>query len=395
MNLKFIILILLCFKICVVHAQTKEELLKERDRLKREIELAKQSKINSIDIQKDKTMMRDMSIRNDLIEKMKKLNEQCSVSIQGGLDCPPDISRQLGKVIQEIHVLTERMQGREKWLEQLSEMSPETLIAQEQNLKKVSEMAGLAECAYSNATTISGYTNLSFSDPKFASIILDANTRLLQDKKGQGFHCELFSQDGSEKYVLSFRGTEPSLDMRDVIEDVHGNFSNTSPQTKLAIEVTQKLLDKGIKPENIQLTGHSLGGRLAAEASIKHGLVAYTFNAADISRETRSEIGINSKGNILNTISANDPLSASTFGLSNNASGGTNKGSVRSLTSEQDGLKDHVRISKSNYYSGYTNIIEEAFGNGSSEGHSISFLKSTLEQRHNDIKDKIEEKKTD
>jgi len=259
------------------------------------------------------------------------------------------------------------IEGRVEWLEKVEKMSPETLIAQEKNWGKIAEMAGLAEYSYKEKeglppdSTWKPVKNSNLSD-----IIANANTN------DAGFHCELLEKDG--KYVVSFRGTELTDIIKDGTADVTGDIYK-STQTKMAIKATKDLIAAGIDPKAIQLTGHSLGGRLAAESAIECGLVAYTFNAADISHETRSEIGINNKGNILNIVSADDPLTTSTFGL------GSSKGGIN----RQNQLKSLTPIATNEYYGGYTNVIKEAY-----TGHGITSLRQALEQRHNDIKDVLE-----
>lgn len=95
---------------------------------------------------------------------------------------------------------------------------------------------------------------------------------------------------------------------------------------------------------------------------------------------TRSEMGVINRANILNTVSVNDPVTA-IFGLGN-----SNRGSVINKTNGLFGLPtpkfDH-------YTSGYTNVIKEAYGSRAKEAHSITFLRQSIEQRHQDIKNKL------
>lgn len=268
------------------------------------------------------------------------------------------------------------IEGKIEWLEKVERMSPETLIAQEKNWGKIAEMAGLAEYSYKEKEGLPSDSSWKpVENNKFANTIANAN------KNDVGFHCELVEKD--DKYVLSFRGTELTDIIKDGATDVTGDIYK-SAQTQIAIRVTKNLIAAGIDPKDIQLTGHSLGGRLAAESAIECGLVAYTFNAADISHGTKSEIGINNKGNIINIVSANDPLTTSSVGLGS-SKGNTNAGTVRNITAQQDGQKDHIKIEKSEYMAGYTNVIKEA-----ETGHGIASLRQALEQRHKDIEDALE-----
>lgn len=89
-------------------------------------------------------------------------------------------------------------------------------------------------------------------------------------------------QNADGKYVLAFRGTEPSrqpgLDLRN---DIEGGVS-TSPQVLEAINLSTKLA-KAVGRENVDFTGHSLGGELASAGALATGGKAVTFNAAGLS----------------------------------------------------------------------------------------------------------------
>ena len=66
-------------------------------------------------------------------------------------------------------------------------------------------------------------------------------------------------QNADGKYVLAFRGTEPNRQAAlDIANDVAGGVA-TSPQVLDAINVSTKLA-KAVGRENVDFTGHSLGG---------------------------------------------------------------------------------------------------------------------------------------
>ena len=89
-------------------------------------------------------------------------------------------------------------------------------------------------------------------------------------------------QNADGKYVLAFRGTEPSRQAAlDIANDVAGGVA-TSPQVLDAINVSTKLA-KAVGRENVDFTGHSLGGELASAAALATGGAAVTFNAAGLS----------------------------------------------------------------------------------------------------------------
>ena len=89
-------------------------------------------------------------------------------------------------------------------------------------------------------------------------------------------------QNADGKYVLAFRGTEldrqPGLDLRN---DIEGAVV-TSFQVSDAIDVSTKLA-LAVGRENVDFTGHSLGGELASAGALATGGKAVTFNAAGLS----------------------------------------------------------------------------------------------------------------
>ena len=89
-------------------------------------------------------------------------------------------------------------------------------------------------------------------------------------------------QNADGKYVLAFRGTEPSRQAAlDIANDIAGGVA-TSPQVLDAINVSTKLA-KAVGRENVDFTGHSLGGELASAGALATGGKAVTFNAAGLS----------------------------------------------------------------------------------------------------------------
>lgn len=112
---------------------------------------------------------------------------------------------------------------------------------------------------------------------------LGIDPKILEDKK-TGFHATLFRDDNG-RYVLSYEGTDFGH-TGDVLNDVFGAVA-TSDQVHQAIlaatTVKQRLMANGVTDGNFSLTGHSLGGELAAVGSIATGAKATTFNAAGVS----------------------------------------------------------------------------------------------------------------
>jgi len=302
-----------------------------------------------------------VSMKSKKDELMAKYDELFANCIKTKSDC----IGQFKPLRDEIETLDKMIDGRKEWLERLENMSQEKLMAEEKYYKKLSDMADLAQGSYANDEDKDAIPDIWNVDKKYANIIDETNDNIV------GFQCELFYNEETDQYVLSFRGTEffdrGLLETaKDVGTDFVENFIKVpAGQTETALKVIEKLKEAGIPLEKLELTGHSLGGRLAAEAAVAYGLTAYTFNAADVSLTTRKGTP-NPKANIVNTVSANDPLTASTYGLGN-PKGGRN-----------------YNWSSNTYSPGNTHVIKDAYG-----GHSIALLRQVLKQRHNDVKSRI------
>jgi hypothetical protein len=333
--------------------------------------------------------------KQELESKLSYIAENCDKSSE--FAC----MNELKSIADKIDVLQKRIDGRTEWLDKVNNMSNEILVAQERNTAKVAEMAGLAAASYANyeerGGIPKGWTNET-SSTGFETILLKVNNEGIKS----GFHCELFkNKDGD--YVLSFRGTD---DIQDAVKAWGQGNLYLDEQTQSALKITKDIIkeleDKGIPRGKLQLTGHSLGGRLAAEAAIEHNLTSYTFDSADVSLETRKGDKVGKSGNIINTVAANDFLTGSTFGLGN-LDGGINynwssnmlnKPNVANTVIKADIVnkinvaKEIIGIRTGTYSPGYTNVVKEVYGNGQIDGHSILLLRQALEQRHQDIVNK-------
>ncbi|MEH0018265.1 MAG: Mbeg1-like protein [Desulfobacter sp.] len=97
-----------------------------------------------------------------------------------------------------------------------------------------------------------------------------------------GFDAKLFHNAQTGKYALVFRGTQPfsPLDwMNDLAQILNDYIDISVPQYERAIEVVNEVLNE-VGSENLQLTGHSLGGGLAQFAGIYAGVPTVCFEAA-------------------------------------------------------------------------------------------------------------------
>ena len=94
-------------------------------------------------------------------------------------------------------------------------------------------------------------------------------------------------QNADGKYVLAFRGTEPGRELyKDGWADLQG-ATGASDQVHEAIDLSIKLA-RAVGRENVDFTGHSLGGELASAAALATGGNAVTFNAAGLSDTNQS-----------------------------------------------------------------------------------------------------------
>lgn len=101
-----------------------------------------------------------------------------------------------------------------------------------------------------------------------------------------GGFAAVFRNPETGELVVAFRGSEPT-DGRDWHEDAMNAANVPTPQgvwaTELALDVQRHPDHYGAEAgDHISFAGHSLGGSLAAIASLSTGLEATTFNAAGI-----------------------------------------------------------------------------------------------------------------
>lgn len=116
-----------------------------------------------------------------------------------------------------------------------------------------------------------------------------------------GFHAEILIKDGV--YTVSFRGTggEGFRDLLDDIQDDIGQSQGfTTSQYVLAADLAREL-DIALGSENINFTGHSLGGGLATVAALTIQRPAIVYNPAGLHPDVAEdlELEINSADNLV------------------------------------------------------------------------------------------------
>ncbi|AGB83637.1 putative lipase essential for disintegration of autophagic bodies inside the vacuole [Serratia sp. FGI94] len=100
-----------------------------------------------------------------------------------------------------------------------------------------------------------------------------------------GFQAGIY-HDG-QQYVLAFAGTN---DWRDWLSNVRQATGYDDVQYNQAVSLAKSA--KAAFGEQLVISGHSLGGGLAATAALATGTPAVTFNAAGVSDHTLNRFGI-------------------------------------------------------------------------------------------------------
>lgn len=104
----------------------------------------------------------------------------------------------------------------------------------------------------------------------------------------EGFDAELYYDYERDRYVLAFRGTDGEGD------DWSNNFDQAEGrlvrQYSLAMQLSQ-LVTRQLGSENVEFTGHSLGGGLASLAAIQNQSQATVFNTAALQPRVARMIG--------------------------------------------------------------------------------------------------------
>ncbi len=102
-----------------------------------------------------------------------------------------------------------------------------------------------------------------------------------------GFAARLYVHPG-HGYILAFRGSDEPVDW---IGNLRQAAGLPAPQYRQAVELATEV-SEALGPRLVGMTGHSLGGGLAAVASLRTGVAAVTFNAAGVRNATLERLGI-------------------------------------------------------------------------------------------------------
>ncbi|UOQ55571.1 type VI secretion system tube protein TssD [Hymenobacter cellulosivorans] len=190
------------------------------------------------------------------------------------------------------------------------------------------ERARLSQHAYQFTTTADPNGRLL---PTFTEEVPEGWAALqVWDDKKTGFAAALYDSNFEQpnRKVLAFRGTNPT-EWGDIKADLTQALGIPTKQYDQAIEVARDLKEKYgagldiVQDAGLDMTGHSLGGGLAAAASVVTGSKGYTFNAAGLHSRSVKPFGITkeamkTKGGLIDNVYSNrDPLN----GLQNHMGG--------------------------------------------------------------------------
>ena len=144
------------------------------------------------------------------------------------------------------------------------------------------QLMQLSSAAYDpSRTRVGSWTRLTDAQVRAAGI----NPALLENP-ANGFRAGVYT-DGSGHYALAFAGTN---DLQDVKTDLEQGLGLRDGQydeaVRLGLQASRAFGD------NLVMTGHSLGGGLAATAAAAAGRGAVTFNAAGVNDTTLRRYGL-------------------------------------------------------------------------------------------------------
>lgn len=154
-----------------------------------------------------------------------------------------------------------------------------------QDLEKIMEYAKLSRASYKSEAAMRNFLNDGSGLNKKYAVVK------FRDHKASGFQCYLLKDTDGGGYVFAFRGTEfirePVKDT--ILTDARMMLVGTPQQMYDALEFVAEMRKRyGLAESDAVLTGHSLGGSLAAMASYVFGFEAYAYNPYGIGRLIRS-----------------------------------------------------------------------------------------------------------
>lgn len=147
------------------------------------------------------------------------------------------------------------------------------------------ELARIAQDVYRSDDRqrgeVAGWRPLS--DEEFRRVGIDP---ALRTNASSGFDADLYT-DGNGRYVLAYRGTDAG---KDWATNLGQGLGFETAQYNQAMQIAREA--KVAFGENLVITGHSLGGGLAAVGAAVADTPAVTFNAAGVKDRTLERVGL-------------------------------------------------------------------------------------------------------
>ncbi len=128
---------------------------------------------------------------------------------------------------------------------------------------------------------VQGWTPLT--DEQFRKVGIDPT---LRTSNASGFDADIYT-DGKGRYALAFRGTDAGKDWATNLGQGLG-FETAQYNQAMALSRQAKVAFG----EELVITGHSLGGGLAAVGAVTADTPAVTFNAAGVKDKTLQRVGL-------------------------------------------------------------------------------------------------------
>lgn len=144
------------------------------------------------------------------------------------------------------------------------------------------EMAQLSQAVYNPATTTVGQWS-RLDDAQLSAAGIDPASL---ENADTGFRAGIYT-DGDGKYVVAYAG---SNDVQDWITNARQGIGWDAKQYDQAVQLARDA--QQAFGENMVITGHSLGGGLAATAALATDTAAVTFNASGVHDDTLRDLGL-------------------------------------------------------------------------------------------------------
>lgn len=150
-------------------------------------------------------------------------------------------------------------------------------LSPDQATDDAKDAAAAADDAYHDAAAPEAGKGLPSHVERIKDTRSEGFSEVFDDNKASGFYAALYKNSKSGVYMVAFRGTEG---WKDVLADIAQGLGIPTKQYRLAIRLASNAAR--IYGDRVLLVGHSLGGGLAAAASMVTGQRSFVYNAAGV-----------------------------------------------------------------------------------------------------------------